>query len=224
MAYTKTTWTDGVTPLSSTNMTKIEVGLLAAHTVYGTCSTAAATAAKQVTWADFVLSAQIPFVIAFTNVNTAASPTISFNSGTAIAINVDGSAASATQVPKYALLQYNGSVLQLLNPTGAQIATGSYTGTGTYGSSNPITIPTDFPAKMIVIKRNTAKTQYAGNIAIFINPSTYGFIFTIDSGSTASFADATAAWNSSNMQFYNTSDADRAMNTNGIRFDYAILG
>ena len=47
---------------------------------YGTCSTAAATAAKTVTWAGFILTTGATILVKFSNANSASSPTLNVNS------------------------------------------------------------------------------------------------------------------------------------------------
>jgi len=142
MAYTKTTWTDSDnkydiktqadvvlyndvklvwdgttgTPLSATNLNKIENELEALDANYGTCSTAAATAAKVVTLSGFTLSVKTIFGVTFANVNTASAVTLAVNSAAAMAVYVGASAATATQIPKVAYFQYDGTYFQLLNP------------------------------------------------------------------------------------------------------------
>lgn len=78
---------------------------LVASTLYGTCSTAAATAAKVVTCADFDVEVvdsvpQIPtgltIKVKFTNTNTKASPTLNINSKGAVNIYRYGTTASGT--------------------------------------------------------------------------------------------------------------------------------
>ena len=65
---------------------------------YGTCSTAAATAAKTTTITDFptTLHTGIRVSVKFSNANTVANPTLSINGGTAIAIKRYGTTAVST--------------------------------------------------------------------------------------------------------------------------------
>ena len=64
---------------------------------YGTCTTAAATAAKAVTITNFpTLYSGARCSVKFTYANSVASPTISINSGTAYSIHAYGSVLSAT--------------------------------------------------------------------------------------------------------------------------------
>lgn len=66
-------------------------------TLYGTCDTAAATAAKTVTVDDFVLEAQARVTVKFTYANSAASPTLNVNGSGAKEIRWRGAALPSTQ-------------------------------------------------------------------------------------------------------------------------------
>ena len=57
--------------------------------------------------------------------------------------------------------------------TKARIATGSYTGTGTYGSNNPNSLTFEFEPKLVFIGPTTEYVQ-SGLMAILMNPSTRG--------------------------------------------------
>ena len=82
---------------------------------YATCATAAATVAKVATQAEFSLLAGVIVVVAFTNVNTATSPTLNINGTGAKAIQCCGVGADGNDVPKIAAFQYDGTYYQLLN-------------------------------------------------------------------------------------------------------------
>lgn len=73
--------------LASTNTTITQM-----QATYGTCSTAAATAAKAVTCADFSLRKGATVTVKFTNKNTAASPTLNVNNSGAKPIYLNGAA------------------------------------------------------------------------------------------------------------------------------------
>jgi hypothetical protein len=104
----------------------------------GTCSTAATTAAKTATFSQFDLLADVYIVVVFANQNTVANPTLDVNGTGAKAIQVNGAACNATQLPKVALLQYDGTYWQLLNPTVAVSQTIGSTFTVTFnGYSEP---------------------------------------------------------------------------------------
>lgn len=81
-----------------------------------TCSTAAATVAKTVTAAGFVLQTGAVVGILFSEA-VPASATLNINATGAKAIKVDGAAIGATDIraSKFALLQYDGTAWNLLN-------------------------------------------------------------------------------------------------------------
>ena len=63
---------------------------------YGTCSTAATTAAKAVTWAGFILTTGATILVKFSNANSASSPTLNVNSTGAKTIIYHGSALTSS--------------------------------------------------------------------------------------------------------------------------------
>ena len=92
------------------------------HTVpgswYGTCGTAAATAAKVVTCSNFVLLAGALIAVRFSYANTAASPTLNVNSTGAKAIYGNGSTTAANTswvAGETVLFVYDGSYWRMVN-------------------------------------------------------------------------------------------------------------
>ena len=115
-------------------------------THYGTCSTAAATAAKTVTCTGFTLATGAKVIVKFTVTNTAASPTLNVNSTGAKAIYYKGAAISAGYLAanKVYSFIYDGTNYVLIGDvdtnTNTTYSTGTastagltklYTGTGT---------------------------------------------------------------------------------------------
>lgn len=100
----------------TTNLNNLTALITSTKSKYGTCATAAATAAKVVTQAEFSLVAGVIIGVSFTNVNTAVSPTLNVNGTGAKAIYCNGSASLATKIPKMAAFLYDGTYYQLLNP------------------------------------------------------------------------------------------------------------
>ena len=85
-------------------------------THYGTCSTAAATAAKTVTLANFVLATGAEVTVRFTVTNTAANPTLNVNATGAKPIQYRNAAISAGHLAAnrtYCFI-YDGSYYQLV--------------------------------------------------------------------------------------------------------------
>lgn len=85
-------------------------------TKYGTCATAAATAAKTSAITDFSLVTGVIVGISFTNLSTATNPTLNITTTGAKAIQCCGVAAVSGQIPKNAVFMYDGANYQLLNP------------------------------------------------------------------------------------------------------------
>lgn len=86
--------------------------------VYGTCSTAAATAAKVVTLSNFALTTGATIAVKFSNANTADSPTLNVNATGAKSIFYNGSAAPSSALNNNAvvyLFVYDGTNWVLLN-------------------------------------------------------------------------------------------------------------
>lgn len=83
---------------------------------YGVCSTAAATAAKVVTFDNFVLETGAEISVKFTIANTAANPTLNVNSTGAKAIYYRGAAISAAYLKANGIYKfiYNGTQYDLV--------------------------------------------------------------------------------------------------------------
>lgn len=90
---------------------------------YGTCSTAAATAAKVVTCSGFALVTGGYAAVKFTNTDTSTTPTLNINSTGAKSIFYNGATITAGMInsAKTAFFVYNGTQYELLNPMPATI-------------------------------------------------------------------------------------------------------
>lgn len=133
---------------------------LVGSTLYGTCATAAATAAKIVTCADFdTASTEIPIGltihIKFTNSNTASAPTLNINSGGAIAIKGYGTTAPGTTATK---TWYAGAVV-------------SFTYDGTNWLMNDYKYDSDTDTK-VTQNNSTADTNYQVLLSNYANTVT----------------------------------------------------
>lgn len=136
-----------------------------------------------------------------------------------------------------ALVQYANSILSTLGGTtidlgGAKIQTGSYTGTGTYGASNPCSLTFDFVPCLVIIyakangllpHNNTASTENGwvnsvvwafGNTSIGISKaSNYGIY-------TAKFTMSGTA-----LSWYcTTANAEGQLNTKSVEYAYVAFG
>ena len=133
---------------------------------YGTCSTAAGTAAKTAALSGFSLSTGAVVGIRFTYANTASNPTLNVNSTGAKSIY--SYKTNSPIVPgdittnMTAFFVYNGTQWVLLNPAGGvRVVSGSYVGTGKYGSSYPNAITFGFRPKLVVVQAQTT-SQFRG--------------------------------------------------------------
>ena len=84
---------------------------------YGTCSTAAATAAKTVACTSYALKTGGRILVKFTNTNTASNPTLNVNSTGAKAIYVNGSTVGPYVLQGGTIYEfvYNGTQYDLVN-------------------------------------------------------------------------------------------------------------
>ncbi len=98
----------------------------------------------------------------------------------------------------------------------SQIATGSYTGTGTFGSSNKNSIVSSFAVKMIFIISDTD-----GDFGFIIPASATGFVQVVNSQyagkNVVSVSGNTTYW-------YNASDYNPQLNASGKTYRYVIVG
>ena len=106
-----------------------------------------------------------------------------------------------------------------------KIATGSYTGTGTYGSANPCSLTFDFLPAFFVIQPKTVASRWSAmssdewpgySLAAVRNSYYYSF------GSK----DVDLTWSGNNVRWYTKSatDADRQWNTKGCSYVYFAVG
>ena len=100
------------------NMTEIDKKLKLLFANFLTCSTAAGTAAKVVSFANFVLEAGCLIAVKFTNGNSASGATLNVNSTGANAIQYNGSAIPTDAIVPNGiyLLVYDGTNWAILNP------------------------------------------------------------------------------------------------------------
>lgn len=104
----------------------------------------------------------------------------------------------------------------------AQIATGSYTGTGTYGASNKNSLVIDGATKLVFIMGYSNSRYYLG--IINTNYET-GLVYILDAGGQAvagrivsiSFSSGTLTW-------YNTVGTEYQLNYSGATYRYVTIG
>ena len=107
--------------------------------------------------------------------------------------------------------------LQAAAGGGAKIATGSYTGTGTYGASNPCSLTFDFVPLVVILSQNGGNdvsgyvVPASGLYHLIVNGTTsIGFVTTSSSGKVVSF--------------YHNQYADYQFNGSNAKTTYVAIG
>ena len=141
-------------------------------TRYGTSATAAATAAKVATVANFVRFAGAIVVIKFSAANTAANPTLNVNGTGAAPIycagaNIDPAMIGANIAH---LFQFNGTQWELLNPTVSGFPSDTYDTLAWPAASGGTVGPFQVDG-WVFAQRRSAATEDAGNYLSIFSPS-----------------------------------------------------
>lgn len=136
------------------------------------------------------------------------------------------SAAAFLNAAKTAFTDVSGNNI-LTIPGTAKIATGSYTGTGTYGSSNPCTLRFNFSPKIVFIFSKSGRTMsgyYTGDFAILVYNCSRGVSFS--GGNGTSTYGLMVTWQGTTCSWY-FSDFDSSsvqLNTKNESYVYAAIG
>ena len=93
----------------------------------------------------------------------------------------------------------------------ARIATGSYTGTGTYGPSNPNSLTFGFVPKLVVVRATGGDGGHS-------------WIIGCNHGKGGNDAWVTITWNSNTVAWYHNSSADYQLNASGTKYYYLAIG
>ena len=124
--------------------------------------------------------------------------------------------------------QYIDSVASTLNTalaSRARIQTGSYVGTGTYGSSNPCSLTFDFMPQLFILFGKANSNANYRNMIIAIKGGTQ-LAFMIGSGSNPSEAGAsglTFSWGSKTLNWYATY-LNNQLNASGVTYNWLAAG
>lgn len=107
----------------------------------------------------------------------------------------------------------------------ANVCSGTYTGTGTAGSANPVSLNFDFTPAIVAVTGPGGKTGEAHEVcAVFIRNHTAGGYTTVKDG-TAQSIELACSWNGTALSFYSTdSSALEQLNAQGESYGYAALG
>ena len=102
----------------------------------------------------------------------------------------------------------------------AKIATGSYVGTGTYGSSNPNTLTFEFEPKFLVVQTDTI--SFPGGLIWVNGISEIGSIFT-DTSTSASL-DISINKSGKSITWYSSDGSEDQMNSSSQNYYYFAIG
>lgn len=121
----------------------------------------------------------------------------------------------------------DGYTYQALGQLGAkaQVATGSYTGTGTYGKSNPNSLTFDFEPKLLIVKRESESYSMEWMVAVYGQTQTSTFHATTSSSGaqcTMTWSGRTVSWYA-NSNNYTTADAPGQLN-DAAAYRYVAIG
>lgn len=110
------------------------------------------------------------------------------------------------------------TALQVLANTKAKIEAGSYTGTGTYGKSNPNSLASSLIPAVIFISADDYSESHRLRL-------TYGNTVTGCEGASASSAQLrVSGWGTSTISWYSDSSAVAQLNVSGFVYHYVIVG
>lgn len=124
-----------------------------------------------------------------------------------------------TSLPNKGLYDIQNNLL--LKLPGVQIETGSYTGTGTYGSGNPNTLTFGFKPKLVVVQGNYENTSQIGFIWQTGLQRT-GNIYYM--GSSSGYQQMYYSFSGNTLNWYSSSDVIRQCNVSGQTYYYVAIG
>lgn len=112
----------------------------------------------------------------------------------------------------------------------AQVATGSYTGTGTYGESNPCSLTFDFAPKIVIITQSSGLYPEDGHwgsdcfIWTYGQTKVYKIAFNITSYITCSLSGNTLSWYHGSQSIDGNKRASGQCNVSGAKYLYLAIG
>lgn len=114
----------------------------------------------------------------------------------------------------------------------AKIATGTYSGTGKYGSANKNSLTFGFVPKVVIIAEDkyfSNMVGYAIGSGVFVNGGTSGFTavgyaHTTSGQSTVSVYGVVVTWNGNTVAWYNREDYYGQLNYSGATYHYIAIG
>lgn len=129
---------------------------------------------------------------------------------------LDASAATGKKISLENLINY----MQLLGGV-PKIATGSYTGTGTYGADNPCSLTFPFSPKLwgIVSIGSAGSSQYCAQGSNVVVGKPTGTVY-FNPGGISSNLEQTMSWSGNTVRWYNTSREWYQLNALGATYYY----
>ena len=107
--------------------------------------------------------------------------------------------------------------------SGAKLETGSYVGSGTYGSANPRTLTFSFQPKLVIIAPDTGGTDLApAQLAAFFQGQRYAQPYLALDSPRADYI-AVLTWSGNSVSWY-CSSFYGALNYSGKTYYYAAIG
>lgn len=100
-----------------------------------------------------------------------------------------------------------------------KIATGSYVGTGTYGSSNPCSLTFDFVPTIIFVQQLTGSWPIYGAIMVAL----YGVPQAVVARSSSVVTDNYLTWSNTKVSWYSSEDRYQQMNESGCTYKYVAI-
>ena len=131
---------------------------------------------------------------------------------------LDASAATGKKISLENLINY----MQLLGGV-PKIATGSYTGTGTYGADNPCSLTFNFVPTLVIVScwRVVSGTTTRSVVGIFLRDD-YGMRITQNSNYASRIL--YAAWAETSLSWYSVDGDDDQLNYEGTSYHYLAIG
>lgn len=106
---------------------------------------------------------------------------------------------------------------------GTKIATGSYTGTGTYGKANAITLNFDFKPKLVIVTLSN-RSEYICSGLIMVEGATVAHASEFPSSYNSNYY-SMITWGENSVSWYCTaSDAIYMLNGSGYLYNYFAIG
>ena len=122
-------------------------------------------------------------------------------------------------------LQLGQLTTYLLNNLGAaRIQTGSYVGTGTYGSSNPCSLTFDFVPRFVVVSKQQSSETHANRIIlIMVYGVTYcPYDYDGSGGTTKNIC--ISGWGTKIIKWYQDTSESRQFNSSGAAYYWVAIG